>query len=257
MDYNNLKVRIEEQVGWIEYNRPPINAFNWEMTREISGALDQLLNEPHVRVIVFASALEKYFSVGADLQLFKSIGQEGMQEWVTILHNLVRKMRRSNKPLLAAIHGTAIGAGLEIVLHCDVRFASENARFGQPEINIGLIPPVGTTQSLARLLGRPRSIRYLYEGTQVDAQEAKAMGLVDFLVPPEQLHKEAQSYALMLTKKPAEALAVIRRTITEGGGLTFDEGLQMEYEAVIRLAGTADFEEGIRSFFEKREPNWS
>ncbi len=257
MDYKNIRVSVEDQLGWIEYNRSPMNAFNWEMLREIPIALDQLLEDSQVRVIILGSALEKYFSVGADLQLFQGIGKEGMADWVTITHSIVRKMQQSDKPLLAAIHGMAVGGGLEIVLHCDVRFAADDAKFGQPEINIGFIPPVGTTQSLARLLGRPRAIRYLYEGTTVEAMEAKDIGLVDLIVPRENLRQEVESYAAKLAKKPAAALAAIRRTITEGGGLSFDDGLKMEFETAVILAETSDFEEGIQAFFEKRKPKWS
>jgi enoyl-CoA hydratase/carnithine racemase len=102
-------------------------------------------------------------------------------------------MRKSHKPLLASIRGVATGGGLEMVLHCDVRFAANDARLGQPEINIGFIPPVGATQALARLLGRSRALRYLYEGASVAAEEAFKMGLVDVIRPPERLHKEFQA----------------------------------------------------------------
>jgi len=151
MNYQYLNVLTKDRVGWIEYNRPPVNAFNWEKLREVPAALEFLLNDPHVRVIVFASAIEKYFSAGADLQVFDGIGTKDMEEWVSICHGLVTQMRRANKPLLAAIRGIAVGGGLEMVLHCDIRFAAADARLGQPEINIGFIPSVGTTQSLVWL----------------------------------------------------------------------------------------------------------
>ena len=138
MHYDFLKIRIENRIGWIEFNRPPINAFNWEMSGEVLEAFEELLKSSQVRVIVFASALGKHFSVGADLHEFKTCSQEEMKKWVVHFHSLVRKMRQSDKPLLAAIHGTAVGAGLEITLHCDVRFASETTQFGQPEINIAI-----------------------------------------------------------------------------------------------------------------------
>ena len=159
-------------------------------------------------------------------------------------------MRSSRKPLLAAIHGTAAGGGLEMVLHCDIRFAAADARLGQPEINIGFIPPVGTTQALARLLGRPRAIRYLYEGTMVSAEEALSMGLVDIIYPPEQLRERARHYAESLAQKPAEALAAIRQTITQGGAQIFEEGLKIEYESAVELADTEDFSEGITACLE-------
>lgn len=256
MAYQYLNLRTQDRVGWIEYNRPPINSFNWEMLREVPAALDDLLNDPQARVVIFASANDKYFSTGADLKVFDGIGAEGMTQWVSICHDLVAQMRQSPKPLLAAIRGVAAGGGLEMVLHCDIRFASSDARLGQPEINIGFIPPVGTTQALARLIGRPRAIRYLYEGTLVSAEEARAMGLVDLIYPPERLHAEVQTYAESLAQKPAKALAAIRQTITEGGAVSFEEGLKIEYETAVRLSGTKDFSEGIRAFLEKRTPKW-
>ena len=256
MNYKYLNVTIENRVGRIEYNRPQINAFNWEMLREVPAALEELLKNQKVRVIVFASAIEKYFTTGADLRVFDGIGKKGMEEWVSICHGLVSLMRKSPKPLLAEIRGIATGGGLEMTLHCDVRFAADNARLGQPEINIGFIPPVGATQALARLLGRSRALRYLYEGTLVSADKALKIGLVDLVFPADQLHKEVQIYAEALAKKPAQALAAIRRTITEGGAASFKEGLAIEYESAVNLAGTRDFSEGILAFLEKRKPEW-
>ena len=179
-----------------------------------------------------------------------------MRKWVEACHSIVRKMREAQKPLLAAIHGTAVGGGLEIVLHCDVRFAAASARLGQPEINIAFIPPVGTTQSLPRLLGRPRALRLLYEGTLVSAGEALGMGLVDFVVPAERLRQEVQAYGASLAGKSAEALAAIRRTITTGLEMSYDDALAIELEAAVHLAGTPDFSEGLAAFFEKRPPKW-
>ena len=117
---------------------------------------------------MIASVLDGYFSVGADLNLFEGISRDDMRRWMQLCHGLVHEMRRSPKPLLAAIDGMAVGAGFEVTLHCDLRFAADTARLGQPEINIGLLPGVGATPALARLLGRPRAIRFLYEGTLSD-----------------------------------------------------------------------------------------
>jgi enoyl-CoA hydratase/carnithine racemase len=252
-----LRVTVQDQVGWIEYDRAPVNAFNWEMLREVPQALERLLADPAVRVVVFGSALGKYFSTGADLRVFQAMNGADIGQWVDLCHDLVRRMRASPKPLLAAIHGTAVGGGLEIVLHCDVRFASSNALLGQPEVNIAFIPPVGATQALGRLLGRPRALRLLYDGTLLSAEEAHAIGLVDVVVAAERLREEVQAYAEGLARKPARALAAIRRCITEGVDLPFDEGLAIEREQAVALGATADFREGLDAFLGRRPPVWS
>ncbi len=256
MAYQFLKVEVVERVGWLEYRRPPVNAVDWTMLREIPVALKALLDDGGVRVVVIASAVEKFFSTGADLKVLQAMKPEDMRSWVETCHGIVRQVRQARKPLVAAIHGTAVGAGLEIVLNCDVRFAAATAKLGQPEINIGFIPPVGTTQSLSRLLGRARALRFLYDGALVAAEEARAMGLVDLVVPPEKLREEVQAYAAGLARKPAQALAAIRRCIVQGSELPYDDALAIELEEAQRLAGTPDFAEGLRAFLEKRPPKW-
>jgi len=257
MGFENIIIRVENQVGWLEYNRPPVNAVHWEKLRELPQAVQCLLEDDDVRVVVFASALEKFFSTGADLQVFADIDVEGMREWMTIVHNLVKTLRASPKPLLAAIHGTAVGLGAELVMHCDQRFAASNARFGQPEVNINMVPGVGTTQSLARLLGRTKAIRFLYDGTFISTQEALEIGMVDEIVEPEALRETVQKYGEILASKPPESLAAIRQTITLGIDLPFDEGLKIEFESILELIQTANFKEGVSAFLEKRDPNWN
>lgn len=151
-----------------------------------------------------------------------------MDEWCTLVHGVVARFRGSSKPLLAAIHGVAVGGGLELTLHCDVRFAARDARLGQPEININFIPPVGATQALVRLIGRPAALRYLYDGALLDAEHARRIGLVDEVVEPGDLRSTVQAYALTLAAKPPEALNAIRRSITHGADLSFDDGLRLE-----------------------------
>ena len=251
-----IRSSVDRHVGWLEFNRPPVNAFTREMVDETHVAIVAALGDPAVRVLVLASALPRYFSAGADLHVFKGIGQDGMRRWTERCHDIVRLLRGSPKPLLAAINGTAVGGGLEMTLHCDLRFAATDARLGQPEINIGFIPPIATTQALSRLIGRPRAIRYLYEGRLVPAAEALAWGLVDELVAPADLRARVQAYGEELAAKSPVALAAIRRTVTLGGGMTFDEGLAYELESVVELAGTPDFAEGVDAFLATRTPNW-
>lgn len=251
-----VRLSTAAHVGWLDFNRPPVNAFTREMVDEVHDGITAMLADPDVRVLVLASAVPAYLSAGADLKAFKDMTPDGMREWATRCHDIVRLLRGSAKPLLAAINGTAVGGGLEMTLHCDLRFAAADARLGQPEIRIGFIPPIATTQALARLIGRPRAIRYLYEGRMVPAEEALAWGLVDELVPPNELRVHVQAYGETLAQKSPAALAAIRRTITLGGGMDFDDGMALELETAVDLVGTPDFAEGVAAFLEKRAPVW-
>jgi enoyl-CoA hydratase len=251
-----IRFTNQNHVGWLEFNRPPVNAFTREMVDEVHDAIAATLADPDVRVMVLASAVERYFSAGADLNVFKGMKGEGMRQWATRCHDIVRLLRASPKPLLAAINGTAVGGGLEMALHCDLRFATSDARLGQPEINIGFIPPIATTQALARMIGRPRAIRYLYDGGLVHAAEALQWGVVDELVEPAGLRARVQAYGEELAAKSPAALAAIRRTVTLGGGMTFEDGMRYELETVAVLADTPDFAEGVDAFLAKRPPVW-
>jgi enoyl-CoA hydratase/carnithine racemase len=251
-----VETGIVRRVGWIRYSRPPVNAFDRKMVREVITAIDTMIADPDVSVLVLGSALPRYFSAGADLEIFREIDESGMREWTELVHGIVHRLRESAKPALAAIAGTAVGGGLEMTLHCDVRFAASDARLGQPEININFIPPVGATQALARLLGRPAAIRFLYDGELIGAERALAIGLVDEVVPVEELEATVQQYGETLAAKPPEALAAIRRAITIGGSGSFDDGLALEQSLAVGLAGTANFKEGVDSFLAKRPPEW-
>lgn len=252
-----VRTSVVDGVGWLEFDRPPVNAFDEQMVGETLVALQRFDASADVRVVVLASAVERYFSAGADLAVFAGIGEEGMRRWVEQVHEVARTIRGLGKPALAAIAGTAVGGGLEMTLHCDVRFAERSARLGQPEVAINFIPPVGATQALVRLLGRPRALRYLYGGELLDADESLRIGLVDEVVEQGELRPAVQRYAVELSERPPEALAAIRRAVTIGGGLSFDEGLAIEADLATHLAGTADFEEGVRAFIERRPPRWT
>lgn len=254
--YSHIRYTIERHVGWVEFNRPPINAFTRAMVDETYQAIAAAIADPDVRVLVLASAIDGYFSAGADLHVFKDLSPDGVRDWAERCHALARLLRGSPKPLLAAIHGTAVGGGLEMTLHCDLRFAASDSRFGQPEIAIGFIPPIATTQALARLIGRPRALRYLYDGALISAEQALAWELVSELVEPSKLRGHVQAYGEKLAARPAMALAAIRRTVTLGGGMSFDDGLACELEAVTELGASADFAEGVEAFLAKRAPRW-
>ncbi len=256
MDFEFVDFRTDDGVGWFCYNRPPVNAVHWPMLRELPGALGAVLADPQVRVLVLASTLEEYFAVGADLDVFRGIDEAGMTEWVDLSLDIMRLLQQSEKPVLAAINGTAVGGGFEVAFHCDLRFCADDARLGHPEIDIGFIPPIATTQSLARLLGRPAAIKYLFDGKILTAQEGLEIGLVDVLVPADSLRAEVQAYAAGLARKPAKALAAIRKTMTLGAGMTLDDGTEYARQAAIALSQTRDFQEGVAAFLKKRVPDW-
>lgn len=243
-------------VGWFRFNRAPVNAVHWPMLDELEPAFRALLDDPDVRVIVFASALERHFSSGADIAAFKGVDGTRMGDWVATSHGLAQAIRGSAKPVLAAINGIAVGGGLEMTLHADLRFAASDARLGQPEINIGFIPPVAGTQGLVRLIGRSHAFRMLYGGELMDAASARDIGLVDFVTAPDRLADEVQAYGEMLASKPANTLDAIRRCLIDGGTRDFDGGLAVERAQAIALAGHDNFAEGVTAFLEKRKPEW-
>jgi len=224
-EYKDISLHVKNRVGWVDFNRRPVNARDWDMVQEIHAAVRQYQADPVVGVIVLGRALERYFSTGADIVFFKDMSKAQMVDWTNLAHELVRTLRHSEKPLLAAVHDIAVSGGLEMTLHCDLRFAATDARLGQPEVNINNIPPIAATQALARLIGRPRAIRLLYDGKMISAQVAHHIGLVDTLVAPNELRAVVQAYGKTLAAKPPEALAAIRWAVTLGGGMSFDNGL--------------------------------
>jgi enoyl-CoA hydratase len=211
---HHRRLTVHHHVGWLEFHRPPVHAFHQQMGQAVVDALHACEANRSVRVIVFASALERSFSAGAELRTCVGMGKAGMATWYTLVHQIVYAMRTSRKPILAAIHGVAVGGGLEMTLHSDVRFAAQDAQRGHPEVNLNVMPPVGATQALARVLGRTWALKYLYDGALLRAAVAFTLGLVDELTPPNARRETGQRYAETLCAKPPEALAGIRHAVT-------------------------------------------
>lgn len=256
MTFEFIELERAGPVGWFRFNRAPVNAVHWPMLDELEPAFTALHDDPAVRVIVIASALEKHFNSGADLATFEGVDGARMKDWVATSHGLATAVRRSDKPVLAAINGVAVGGGLEMALHADLRFAAADARLGQPEVNIGFIPPVAGTQGLVRLVGKSNAFSMLYGGELFGAEAALGMGLVDVLTAPDQLAVEVQAYGEMLATKPANALASIRRCLIDGGSRDFEAGLEVERAEAIALADHANFAEGVSAFLAKRKAEW-
>jgi enoyl-CoA hydratase/carnithine racemase len=244
-------------VGWMELDRPPMNLFDREMFEVLHPALRRLLDDPEVRVVVLASALDRYFSAGGDLRFFQGLTVEGLRGYLEDWRQVTVAMRASRKPLLAALHGIAVGGGFEMALLCDIRFAAADARLGLPEVNIGFFAQMGSIRRLARMLGPSRAMRFLLEGTCISATEAAALGLVDVVVEPGLLRDGVQTYAAAIARKPRDAVAAIRRCVNEGVETSDEDFFAIELEEAARLWGGPGIAEGIDAFLEKRPPRWN
>jgi enoyl-CoA hydratase/carnithine racemase len=256
MTYKHVRLDVRNTVGWFRFDRAPVNAVDWEMLGELQPAFEDLCARPEVRVVVIATAIDRYFSTGADIAAFAGAPAERMDQWVEATHRLASSIRAADKPVLAAIRGVAVGGGLEMSLHADLRFAASDARLGQPEINIAFIPPVAGTQALVRLVGRSQAFQMLYGGELMDARTALSIGLVDVVCEPDALEDDVQGYGERLASKPANALATIRRCLVDGGSTTFDGGLAIEREQAAGLTRHPNFQIGVKAFLEKIKPVW-
>lgn len=256
MAYQNILVQREENVGLIQVNRPDkLNALNRATLEELVQAVDELGADPAVRVIIFTGAGERAFVAGADIQELSAIKSATDAMGTTALfHTLLYRLDRLEKPVIMAINGYALGGGCELAMGGDIRLAAETARFGQPEINLGLIPGGQGTQRLPRLIGRGMAKLLILTGDQITAAEAHRLGLVEQVVPAAELMATARALAQKLASKSSLVLAIAKKAINEGMEMDLQRGC--EYEAVLFgiAASTEDRVEGTRAFLEKRKP---
>lgn len=247
-------VRIERHGARIQatIDHPPANAISAGVLSGLRDAVAQTVADPEVRVLVITGAGERFFAAGADISEFptdgRRAGASGGQE-------LTRELEALPKVTLAAVNGMALGGGCEIAMACDLRIAAPQARFGQPEINLGLIPGWGGTQRLPRLIGRGAAMPLLLTGDPIDAATALRLGLVARVVDGDFAAGVAE-YAEMLAGKAPLAVAATKRAVYEGLDKPLDEGLAAEQRAFAGLFATEDAREGITAFLEKRRPVW-
>src|SRR6202165_1573594 len=252
--YQSLLVDRDERIGIVTLNRPKeLNALNFQLVSELANALEELDRDEEILCMVITGAGEKAFAAGADV---KEMSEKspiemmlgGFQNWEGI--------RRIHKPLIAAVGGYALGGGCELAMQCDMIVASENARFGQPEILLGVIPGAGGTQRLARTLGKYRAMEIVLTGAPISAQEMAAHGLVNRVVPK----GEHLAEALKLAKKVAEQAPIAIRLAKESVNAAFEtsleEGLDIERKNFFLLFATEDMREGMQAFTEKRKPDF-
>lgn len=256
IEKETLLIRIEKPVAWIILNRPDkLNALSPTLLKELSHALDELEDRNDVRVIIIKGS-GRAFSAGADVTAFAGVTPIQVLIFSRKFQELTLKIQYYSKPVIMAIHGYALGGGLELAMSGDIRIASEDAMLGQPEINLGFIPGAGGTQRLPRLAGISRAKELIYTGDMIPAKEAYRIGLVDKVVPPERLDQEARALALKISEKPPLALMAAKYAINLGMETNIWTGLNLEASLFSLLFSTEDVIEGVTAFFEKRKPRF-
>ncbi len=249
---------IEERVATIVLDHPPVNAFNTQTLQELDGTLDELLGAAEVKVIVITGGGQLAFVAGADIgeisDLLKSKDIEKAQALLDLGKCVFDKIEQANKPVIAAINGICLGGGLEMAMACHLRIAGDRVRLGQPEINLGIIPGWGGTQRLPRIVGPSKATEMILTGDPITAQEAKAWGLVNMVVPGDAVMRQATGLARKIAAKSAVTVAAALEAIRRGLEASLSDGLAAEGEQFLGLSSSHDAAEGVAAFLEKRQP---
>ncbi len=251
MPYETLILTREESFAVITLNRPPANAINGQLMKELKAALDEVENDPAVLSVIITGAGARIFCAGADLGSAFSGGS--LDEFIASGNSVLRRIERCPKPVIAAINGHALGGGCEIAMACHLRVMKETARIGQTESNLGIIPGYGGTQRLPRLIGRTKALEFLIFGTQIPAPEALQLGLVNKLSKEGEALADAKALARQIAKRAPIATRLILQAVDEGLNTDIDQGLEAETRAFLEVLKTEDAAEGIQAFFQKRE----
>jgi enoyl-CoA hydratase/carnithine racemase len=263
MNYETIIYEIKNHIAFITLNRPEVmNAINRQMRRELIDVCDQVTRSPEVTVVILSGAGDRAFCTGLDLKeraretpdlTFFHRRRAAVQPGIHSQHQAVAAI---DKPTIAAIRGYAVGGGLELALACDMRVAAENAKLGMMEVRRGRLGAAGGTQRLPRLIGTAKALELCLTGEPVDAAEAHRLGLVNHVVPNDQLMSKAEQLAAKICLGAPLSVIAIKEVITKGVELPLDQGLKLESELSLALSTTEDQKEGSRAFAEKRSPAW-
>lgn len=255
--YNTIIVEIARRIACVTINRPDkLNAFNAQAKAELKQAFEIIKNDSSVDVVILTGAGEKAFVAGTDIKELTELDTEsgkGFSEDGQAVFNLIENL---GKPVIAAVNGYALGGGTELALACHIRIASENAKFGQPEVNLGIIPGYGGTQRLARLVGKGRAMELILTGDQIDAQEAYRIGLVNKVVPQAELMKTAEVVAQKILSKGQLAIRFALKAVNMTAETNLTDGQALEASLFGLCCETEDFKEGTKAFLEKRKPEF-
>jgi enoyl-CoA hydratase/carnithine racemase len=248
----------EGNVGYITLNNPPANSYDYSFMQELGESIEAAAEDEAARAVIFRSALERFFSAGADIKAFNQNTTEKNMDMIRLAHENLARISETPKVFIAQIGATALGGGLEMALACDLRFGAEGEYYlGLPEATLGLLPGNGGTQRLPRLIGAPRALDLMITGRRVSPAEAHELGILDRLFPPEQLEEETRKYAEGLATGAARAIGSIKLAVHKGMNRPLEEGLEIERELVKPLFEGEEAKEGIGAFMEKRKPEFS
>ena len=253
----NVKISVEERVAIVTIDHRPVNALNRQTMQELGQALDGLRAETTVKVVILTGAGSLAFVAGADIKEMSRLSSPQEAQDVSALGQVVfLKLQQLGKPVIAAINGVCLGGGLELAMACHLRISGDRVRFGQPEINLGIIPGWGGTQRLPRLIGKAKATEWILTGDVVTAQEALRLGLVNQVVAQDQVLKVAKDLARKIASKGMVTITESLKAIEEGLEGSLEDGMTKEAAAFGRVAATQDSREGVKAFLEKRQPQF-
>lgn len=257
MELKNVILEKTGNVATVIINRPKaLNALNSETLKDIDTVLDNLENDKEVYAVILTGAGDKAFVAGADISEMKDLNEEQGREFGTLGNNVFRRLENLNKPVIAAISGFALGGGCELAMACDIRIASEKAKFGQPEAGLGITPGFGGTQRLPRIVGESKAKELIYTGDIIRADEALRIGLVNKVVAPEALLEEANIMANKIAANAPIAVKLCKDAINRGMQVGMDEAIVIEAEDFGKCFSSEDQTEGMTAFMEKRAKNF-
>lgn len=248
---------VEQGVGIISLNRPPANAYDWQMLKDLAEAVRRTREDPDVRVAVVRSALPKFFCSGADISTLKDSDRAQFANFLTVAHETVDMITRTPKLFIAAIAGHCLGGGLELALCCDFRFAAAaKYRIGLAEVNLALSPGMGGTQRLSRLIPKSRALHMMVTGEPAGPEQALQLGIVDRVFAEESFQEELMKHAQKLASGPTMAQGYIKLSVNMGMETSLSEGLAIERAHQNQLFASEDVAEGLKAFLEKRPPKY-
>ena len=256
MSFETILINLDHGVATLVIKNPPLNVLSTQVGHEINKALDKIETDPAISVIVITGDGNKAFAAGADIRELQKLSGVEAEAMANIWDCLFTRIEEFRLPVIAAVNGMAVVGGCELAIACDIRYASENALFGQPAINLGIIPGWGGTQRLPRLVGKGRALELMMTGDTFDVKEAKQMGLINQIVSPQELMATVRNLARRLCNKGGLALTAIKTCVNQGLNQKMEEGLALESREFGVISSTEDKIEGIAAFLEKRPANF-